>query len=87
MTFKKKFLSHLIPILGFFIIVSIFFGPLYTGKTLVQSDNIQLTGVYKEVSDYKEKGDDIFWNNKEFSGVPLQKNSKYNPVGFIARPH
>jgi hypothetical protein len=41
----------------------------------MQSDNIQLTGVNKEVADYGEKGEQIHWNNKEFSGVPLQSSS------------
>ncbi|MEQ9298903.1 MAG: YfhO family protein [Cyclobacteriaceae bacterium] len=83
MTLGKKALHHFIPIAIFFVLVSVFFGPLYTGKTLVQSDNIQLTGVNKEVADYKAKGEDISWNNREFSGVPLQSGASIGVFKFL----
>ena len=66
MNFNKGYLNHLLPIVLFFIVVSIYFAPLYTGKVLVQSDNIQLTGSLAEVSSYREKGELIGWTNKEF---------------------
>ncbi|MFT7029985.1 MAG: hypothetical protein ACJA2C_001379, partial [Marinoscillum sp.] len=49
----------------------------------MQSDNIQLTGVNKEVADYGEKGEQIHWNNKEFSGVPLQSSSSYGIFKYL----
>ncbi len=85
MNLLKRALYHFVPLAIFFVVASVFFSPLYTGKILVQSDNIQLTGVNKEVADYQEKGEDIFWNSKEFSGVPLQKSSSYNLFGFVNR--
>lgn len=83
MKFDKKDLYHLLPVLLFFIILSIYFAPLYSGKSLVQSDNVQLTGVNQEVLEYKEKGEQIHWNNREFSGVPLLVSSDYNPFKFL----
>ncbi|MFY0607737.1 MAG: YfhO family protein [Cyclobacteriaceae bacterium] len=85
MTLGKKVLHHLLPLAIFFVVASVFFGPLYTGKVLVQSDNIQLTGVNKEVNEYKEKGEDIRWNNREFSGGPVQRSSDFNPMGIVNR--
>lgn len=85
MNFNKKGLQHLIPIVLFLAITSVFFAPLYSGKTLVQSDNIQLTGVNKEVAEYREKGEPVRWNSREFSGVPLQTSSEYNPFGLLNR--
>ncbi|MEQ8880643.1 MAG: YfhO family protein [Cyclobacteriaceae bacterium] len=85
MNLSKGFVSHLIPIAIFFVLVSIFFAPLYSGKTLVQSDNVQLSGSMKEVADYREKGEIIHWSNKEFSGLPILTSSHLNPFGFISR--
>ncbi|MBV6644234.1 MAG: YfhO family protein [Cyclobacteriaceae bacterium] len=77
--YLKPILPHLWICLVFFVIASAFFFPLYSGKILVQSDNVQLTGVSKEISDYSKKGEYILWNNREFSGVPLQSPSNLNP--------
>ena len=85
MNFNKGYLNHLLPIVLFFIVVSIYFAPLYTGKVLSQSDNIQLSGSMKEVADYREKGEVIHWSNKEFSGLPILSSSEYNPFGFFSR--
>ncbi|XOV90879.1 MAG: YfhO family protein [Bacteroidota bacterium] len=85
MNFKKGFLFHLLPLLIFFLITSIFFAPLYTGKVLVQSDNIQLSGSSKEVADYREKGEEISWTNREFSGLPVLSGSEYNLFVYINR--
>ena len=85
MNFNKGYLNHLLPIVLFFIVVSIYFAPLYTGKVLVQSDNIQLTGSLAEVSSYREKGELIGWTNKEFSGLPVLSGSSYNPFVYINR--
>ena len=83
MKINKSSLLHLIPITLFFVLISVFFAPLYSGKTLVQSDNVQLTGVNKEISDYKENGEQIHWNPREFSGVPLMMSSEYNPFKIM----
>lgn len=78
-----RYLYHLIPIVVCFAIISVFFAPLYSGKTLVQSDNVQLKGVNKEITEYKEKGEQIHWNPREFSGVPLLMSSQYNPFKVL----
>ncbi len=85
MNFSKGFVSHLIPIAIFFVLVSIFFAPLYSGKILVQSDNVQLSGSMKEVADYREKGEMIGWTNREFAGLPILSGSEYNPFIYINR--
>lgn len=85
MKLNSSIFKSLIPIVGFFILASIYFGPLYSGKILVQSDNVQLTGVNKEIFDYREKGDPIYWNTKEFSGRPVLGTSNYNPFGYANR--
>ncbi len=76
---------HIVPFVLFFIITSIFFAPLYSGKVLVQSDNVQLTGSLKEVADFREKGELIGWTNREFSGLPILNGSQYNPFIYLNR--
>ncbi|MDH5609518.1 MAG: hypothetical protein OEY56_08560, partial [Cyclobacteriaceae bacterium] len=79
----KPLIPHLIAVLIFFVISSVFFFPLYEGKALVQSDNVQLTGTHKEITDFQEKGEQIRWTNKEFSGMPILSGSTYNLFGFL----
>ncbi len=85
MNISKEKLVHLIPVVVVFIIISIYFAPLYSSKVLSQSDNVQLSGSMKEVNDYREKGEIIHWSNKEFSGLPILTSSEYNPFGFMSR--
>lgn len=80
---NRNSLSHLLIIIAGFVIISVFFAPLYSGKDLMQSDNIQLKGVNKEIAIFKEKGEQITWNPREFSGVPLLMSSPYNPFKFL----
>ncbi|WP_258104029.1 YfhO family protein [Marinoscillum sp. MHG1-6] len=83
MKFDKAYLKHLLPIAIFFIITSIYFAPLYSGKVLVQSDNLQMKGTGKEIAEYRAKGEVIRWNPREFAGVPLQSGSSYNPFAYV----
>ncbi len=77
-TLIKGVLPHLIPFLVFFAVVSVYFFPLYEGKSLVQSDNIQLQGTMSEYKEYSLSGEDIGWSNAQFSGMPLQTGSPTN---------
>jgi hypothetical protein len=75
--------DHALPLVLVFVLVSIYFAPLYSGKRLVQSDDIQLKGVSSEYTAYLEKGERVRWNNREFSGIPLLSDTKYNPFYFL----
>ncbi len=79
----KDLIPHAIAHVAFFVLASIFFFPLYQGKTLTQSDNIQLRGTLSEVAKYrKEEGRNIKWSNKEFSGMPTLTGSPTNPFYY-----
>ncbi len=79
----KPWLWHLLPVFIFFILTSIYFSPLYTGKSLVQSDNIQFEGTMSELNEYRKKGEEIRWTNTEFSGMPIAGGSEYNLYSII----
>lgn len=67
----KKGLPHIIVVLIFFAISSIYFGPQFSGKSLYQQDNDHFIGMSKEVLDHLEKeGENALWTNSMFSGMP-----------------
>ena len=80
----KSIAPHALAHLIFFLVVSVFFFPLYQGKDLVQSDNVQLRGTLSEVADFqKEEGRIIKWSNKEFSGMPTLTGSRSSPYYYF----
>ncbi len=79
----KKFLPHIF-VFGLFTIVTLtYFSPLLSGKQLVQSDNIQLTGTQREYTEYQEQGEQILWTNTEFSGMPKVTGWEYSPFRVV----
>ncbi|MFM6946783.1 MAG: hypothetical protein ACKOWW_06565 [Flavobacteriales bacterium] len=68
----KSLLPHLIAVLLFVILPSIYFSPLYQGYTLKQSDIRQFQGMSKEIFDYKlaNDGKQTMWTNAMFGGMP-----------------
>jgi len=68
----KSLLPHLIAVLMFVILPSIYFSPLYNGYTLKQSDIRQFQGMSKEIFDYKlsHNGEQTMWTNAMFGGMP-----------------
>lgn len=62
-----KSLAAILFLLG---ICCYFTMPAFQGKTLRQYDILQHKGMSKEIADYKEKGEIIYWTNSMFSGMP-----------------
>jgi hypothetical protein len=75
---KSNWYQHLIIVLGFFLVISVYFWPVYQGKKLEKNDIVQLKGVGKEIRDYHLKGETILWNTRQFSGLPEWKSSPLN---------
>ena len=69
----------------FFVIASLFFLPLYQGKDFIQSDNVQLSGTSRELSEYRELGRNLKWSNTEFSGMPLMVGGSTNPFIYVQK--
>jgi hypothetical protein len=66
-----KFKEYLPYILGLIIFSCIIFYPELQGKKLGSHDSVSWYGAGKELLIYKEKGEDIKWTNRVFSGMPL----------------
>lgn len=66
-----KVLPHVVAIILFITLSSIFFGPAFEGYDLRQGDIAQFLGMSKEIRDYREFYDqETLWTNSMFGGMP-----------------
>ncbi|WP_165806838.1 YfhO family protein [Balneicella halophila] len=66
----KKFRLPL-SLLGVFLLLVIFFLPLFQGKVLFQSDTQGWKGMVQEIQSFKDKtGEHSYWTGNLFSGMP-----------------
>ncbi|MEI6696976.1 MAG: hypothetical protein WCO13_13025 [Bacteroidota bacterium] len=75
MNFKIKIQAsvwqHLMIIGLFLLMVVIYFSPVIEGKSIQQSDMVNVTGMMKELSDYHVKtGEYTLWTTSMFGGMP-----------------
>jgi hypothetical protein len=86
---KKKLLPHLIALAIFLLIPTVYFAPLYEGKTIYQGDIHNFNGASKEISDFRQKtGEEALWTNSMFSGMPAYQISvvyKTNLIQYVQR--
>lgn len=78
---------YLLAILAFLIIASIYFIPVFQGKSLRSHDTLTWKGMAKEVNDYREEsGEEALWTNSMFGGMPaylISVQYKANLVKYI----
>jgi uncharacterized membrane protein YfhO len=80
----KKLWPHLIAIVGFVIITSIYFAPVFQGKVTAQHDVMQAAGSQKEIQDYLEtSGELTLWTNSMFGGMPTYQIWIVYPMNLI----
>jgi len=93
----KAFYPHLLVLVGFILVSLIYFYPVLQGNKIFQSDIVQYTGMAKEQIDFrKETGEEPFWTNSAFGGMPTyQLGAKYpndvigmldDALRFLPRP-
>ena len=82
----KKFLPHILVVVGFVIISLAYFSPVLQGKQIFQSDIKQYIGMSKQQTDFREAtGEETYWTNSAFGGMPTyQLGAKY-PNNFIKK--
>ncbi len=82
----KKITPFIIAILSFVIISLIYFLPVLEGKQLFQSDIAQFRGMSKEVKEFRaEHGQEPYWTNRAFGGMPTYQLSTYYPNDYIKK--
>jgi len=82
----KRFLPHLLILLGFIVVSLAYFSPVLQGKTIYQNDIVQFIGMSKQQKDFKaETGQETYWTNAAFGGMPTyQLGAKY-PHNYIKK--
>ncbi len=75
----KSLLPHIVSILVFVIVSSIYFSPVFEGYSLKQNDIRQHKGMSKEIDDFRiTHGKEPLWTNSMFGGMPAyQISTKY----------
>jgi len=82
----KKTIPYLIAVLTFIIISLAYFSPVLEGKKLFQSDIAQFRGMSKEVQEFRaEHGEEPYWTNRAFGGMPTYQLSTYYPNDYIKK--
>ncbi|MBE6268896.1 MAG: hypothetical protein E7092_07895 [Bacteroidales bacterium] len=80
----KQWLPHIAAIFAFFVMTALYFGPVFQGKDLMQTDAINSQGWGKDLRDYHEAtGDYAYWSNAMFSGMPSNYTFSPQPVNVF----
>lgn len=83
----KSILPHLVAVVLFVVLPSVYFAPLYDGYALKQSDIRQFQGMSKEIFDYKLSHDNKqpYWTNAMFSGMPAYQISVEHNANWLSK--
>lgn len=82
--FKKLILPHFIAFAIFLAAASVYNIYELQGEKLTSHDSNSAVASSKEYREYKEKGEQILWSSKIFSGTPLFQIA-YNPKGNLIK--
>lgn len=84
---KKKLpqlAKHGLVILGFMLVAVLYFSPVLSNKIIYQSDIAQYIGMSKQHKDFlKETGEESYWTNAAFGGMPTYQLGTDYPYHFI----
>jgi hypothetical protein len=84
----KQNLKHLSVIFGFGLFSVIFFYPVMSGKTLIQSDIRQYTGMSRQMQEFRENNhEEIYWIDNAFGGMPTYQLGARYPYDFLTPFH
>lgn len=72
----QKFTPHIVALLAFIILSSLYFSPLFQDKQLRQGDIAHFRGMAQEIVDFRNEFDEEpLWANSMFSGMPAYQIS------------
>lgn len=71
--------SHVIIVLGLALVSLLFYYPLLSGKTLIQSDIRQYEGMSRQLQEHREStGEETYWIDNAYGGMPTyQLGARY----------
>ncbi len=80
----KNYMPHIIAVLLFALLASVYFKPVFDGKKIKQGDIVNYTGMSKEIADFrKQYNEEALWTNSMFSGMPAFQISVLHPSNLI----
>lgn len=82
----KRFLPHLLVLVGFVVLSLAYFNPVLQGKKILQSDIMHYIGMAQQQKEFaKSTGEETYWTNSAFGGMPTyQLGAKY-PHNYIKK--
>lgn len=82
----KRFLPHILVIIGFVVLSLAYFSPVLQGKKIFQSDIMHYIGMAQQQKEFaKATGEETYWTNSAFGGMPTyQLGAKY-PHNYIKK--
>jgi hypothetical protein len=82
----KKIVPYLTVVIVFVAVAIAFFSPVLKGEKLFQSDIQQFRGMSKEIVDFRAAyGEEPYWTDAAFSGMPSYQLSTYYPNDYIKK--
>jgi hypothetical protein len=82
----KKFLPHLLVLVGFLAISLAYFSPVLQGKKINQSDIMHYIGMAEQQKEFKATtGEETYWTNSAFGGMPTYQLGAYYPHNYIKK--
>ncbi len=82
----KKFLPHILVLLGFIVISLAYFSPVLQGKKINQSDIMHYIGMAQQQKEFKATtGQDTYWTNSAFGGMPTYQLGARYPHNYIKK--
>ncbi|MGC1473061.1 MAG: YfhO family protein [Psychroserpens sp.] len=80
----KKFLPHLLVLIGFIVVSLAYFSPVLQGKEINQSDIMHYIGMAQQQKEFKAAtGQETYWTNSAFSGMPTYQLGARYPHNYI----
>lgn len=82
----KRFLPHLLVLVGFVVLSLAYFNPVLQGKKIFQSDIMHHIGMAEQHKDFaKNTGEDTYWTNSAFGGMPTYLLGAKYPNNYIKK--
>ena len=82
---RNKAYIHSIVVLGFALVSLLFYYPVLSGKTLLQSDIRQYEGMSRQLKDYRAKtAKETYWIDNAYGGMPTYQLGAQYPSDFLS---
>ena len=81
----KALLPHVVAIVSFVILSSVYFSPVFDGYTLIQGDADTFQGMSREIDHYRTTNEEEpLWTNSMFGGMPAYQISVVNKNNWLS---